>query len=112
MIITDEMVETACRANVRKLPISGESKWSNNFDPRWPLDFSKIEKSTARDLVRSVLESVAPMILEEAAKVAEHRHKEWRFPHPDDAYPGEVCDDISACRDIARAIRAMAKGGS
>lgn len=43
--------------------------------------------------------------IEDAARVAECRHEEWRMPHPDDALPGEVCDDVSACRDIAAAIR-------
>lgn len=42
--------------------------------------------------------------LDEAAEVAKNRHEKWRMPHPDDAKPGEVCDDISACRDIADAI--------
>lgn len=45
--------------------------------------------------------------LEEAARVAEKQHEVWRMPHPDDARPGEVCDDISACADIAAAIRNM-----
>ena len=43
--------------------------------------------------------------MEKAAKVAESRHNHWRLPHPDDARPNEVCDDISACQDIATAIR-------
>jgi len=46
-------------------------------------------------------------VLEEAARVAEHRHQHWRMPHPDDAKPGEVCCDVTACADIAAAIRAM-----
>jgi hypothetical protein len=29
------------------------------------------------------------------------------MPHPDDARPGEVCCDASACADIAAAIRAL-----
>ena len=45
--------------------------------------------------------------LEEAARVAEDRHEHWRMPHPDDAKPGEVCCDVSACRDIATAIRSL-----
>jgi|GEM_PF-6153548 len=44
---------------------------------------------------------------EEAAKVAETRHEYWHMPHPDDAKPFEVCDDVSACADIAAAIRAI-----
>ena len=55
--------------------------------------------------------AVAPAIrraaLEEAAGVAEDRHLGWVFPHPDDARPGEVCDDATACADIAAAIRAL-----
>lgn len=42
---------------------------------------------------------------ERAARIAEGRHAYWQMPHPDDAKDGEVCDDISACRDIAAAIR-------
>lgn len=42
---------------------------------------------------------------ERCASVAEMRHERWRMPHPDDALPGEVRDDISACEDIAAAIR-------
>lgn len=42
---------------------------------------------------------------ERCAKVAEHRHELWKMPHRDDAEPGEVCDDITACADIAQAIR-------
>lgn len=45
--------------------------------------------------------------LEEAALVAEERYNLWHMPHPDDARPFEVCDDASACRDIAAAIRAL-----
>ena len=45
--------------------------------------------------------------IEDAAKLAETRHERWRMPHPDDAQPGEVCCDVSACRDIATAIRAL-----
>lgn len=47
--------------------------------------------------------------IEEAAALAEDRHETWQMSHPDDAGHGEVCDDISACRDIAGAIRALAK---
>jgi hypothetical protein len=46
--------------------------------------------------------------LKEAALVAEERYNLWHMPHPDDARPFEVCDDASACRDIAAAIRALA----
>lgn len=49
--------------------------------------------------------------LEAAAEVARDRHEQWRMPHPGDARPGEVCDDISACRDIAAAILSL-KGQS
>lgn len=49
--------------------------------------------------------------VEDAARVAECRHEEWRMPHPDDALPGEVCDDVSACRDIATAIRKLKPEG-
>lgn len=45
--------------------------------------------------------------LEKAAVVAEGRYELWHMPHPDDARPFEVCDDASACRDIAAAIRAL-----
>lgn len=47
---------------------------------------------------------------EEAASLAADRHEEWRMPHPDDAEAGEVCCDVSACRDIAAAIRAIPVG--
>jgi hypothetical protein len=43
---------------------------------------------------------------EACAKAAETRHEFWHMPHPDDALPFEVCDDVSACADIAAAIRA------
>ncbi|MDX3901903.1 MAG: hypothetical protein QHC40_15525 [Sphingobium sp.] len=49
--------------------------------------------------------------LEAAAEAARDRHEQWRMPHPADARPGEVCDDISACRDIAAAILSL-KGQS
>jgi hypothetical protein len=61
--------------------------------------------------MHAALAAVAPLIrraaLEEAAGVAENRHLGWVFPHPDDARPGEVCDDATACADIAAAIRAL-----
>lgn len=56
---------------------------------------------------KAAYEAGARDMQERAAGVAEDRHEQWRMPHPDDARPGEVCDDISACRDIATAIRAM-----
>lgn len=55
--------------------------------------------------------AVAPLIAaaerERCARLAEDRHLGWVFPHPDDARPGEVCDDATACADIAAAIRAL-----
>lgn len=45
--------------------------------------------------------------IEAAAKVAESRHAIWEMPHRDDARPFEVCDDVSACADIAAAIREL-----
>lgn len=53
------------------------------------------------------LQSERSSLIEQCAKIAETRHKRWKLPHPDDAKPGEVCDDVSACRDIAAAIRAL-----
>jgi hypothetical protein len=38
--------------------------------------------------------------------VARNRYEQWRMPHPDDAEPGEVCCDVTACADIADAIAA------
>ena len=49
--------------------------------------------------------------LEEAAKVAETRHVHWHMPHPDDAFPGEVKCDVTACADIAKAIRSLSPQG-
>ncbi|WP_299941118.1 hypothetical protein [uncultured Nitratireductor sp.] len=48
--------------------------------------------------------------LKAAAKMAQSRHEQWRMPHPDDALEGEVCCDVSACNDIAAAIRALGGG--
>lgn len=48
--------------------------------------------------------------LEEAAKVAEVRYRAWKMPHPDDSDLGEVCCDVTACEDIAKAIRALEPG--
>lgn len=58
-------------------------------------------------LIAAREEAARTAALEEAAKVAEVRHEQWRMPHPDDAMPEEVCCDVSACRDIAAAIRAL-----
>lgn len=65
------------------------------------------EVDNAMEIARAALSAVAPMILEEAAKVAESRYEKWRTPHKDDAKPGEVCCDVTACADIAAAIRAL-----
>ncbi|MFN7609223.1 MAG: hypothetical protein ACK5PJ_07865 [Ralstonia sp.] len=65
------------------------------------------ERDDAEDQARAALSAVAPMILEAAAKVAESRYEKWRMPHKDDAKPGEVCCDVTACADIAAAIRAL-----
>lgn len=55
----------------------------------------------------AIARAIIPMVLDRAAKVAERRHEQWRLPHPDDAQEGEVCCDVTACADIAAAIRAI-----
>ena len=67
----------------------------------WDKADAEIEK------LRAALQTARRDALEEAARVAEERYNLWHMPHPDDARPFEVCDDASACRDIAAAIRAM-----
>lgn len=103
-MITDEMVEAAARA------ILAAELWPGSWEKA-----NETERGHVLYKARAALTAVLPMIrdevLEEAAKVAERRHKEWRMPHKDDAKPGEVCCDVTACQDIAAAIRAM-KGTS
>lgn len=67
-----------------------------------------IEAALAADAATPSHEAGRRAGLEEAARVAETRHEQWRMPHPDDAEVGEVCCDVSACRDIATAIRNLA----
>lgn len=61
-------------------------------------------------VVEDIIAAVAPLIAaaerEACAKVAERRWRDWPGIHPDDAKKGEVCDDVTACADIAAAIRA------
>jgi len=64
---------------------------------------------SAWDAALRKADAVIPIILGRAAEMARDRHEQWRMPHPDDAKPGEVCDDISACRDIAAAIREIGR---
>ena len=59
--------------------------------------------------MEALVQRVRSETLREAARVARNRHKTWRMPHPDDAEPNEVCDDISACKNIADAILALDK---
>ena len=56
--------------------------------------------------VAALVEAARREEREACAKVAETRHEFWDMKHPDDALPFEVCDDVSACADIAAAIRA------
>ena len=89
-----------------KIPL-GETQMTYDIDRLVEIQ----SRISAEDL--AFLESIAAMreaeawdkALEEAAALAETRHEHWRLPHKDDAKPGEVCDDISACKDIATAIR-------
>lgn len=67
----------------------------------WDKADAEVEK------LRAALKQARRNALEEAALVAEERYNLWHMPHPDDARPFEVCDDASACRDIAAAIRAL-----
>ena len=76
-----------------------------------------LENSRALDKARQALsqtpeqslETYKDEVLEEAAKVAEKRYEEWKKYEPD---YHEVDDDVSACKEIAKAIRAMkTKGG-
>lgn len=79
--------------------------------PRIPMPPFPTSDDARKLLIREIIAAVAPLIAkaerERCAKVAEDRHLGWIFPHPDDAKPGEVCDDATACADIAAAIRAL-----
>ena len=74
-------------------------------------------KKPLQDIMESALTSFAAQAdaaavartREEDSVIAEERHRHWRLPHVDDARPFEVCDDVSACADIAAAIRAGGK---
>ena len=65
--------------------------------------------------IKAGIAAIAPAIYragqeemrERAAKVAKYRHENWRMPHPEDAKAGEVCCDVTACADIAAAIRSL-----
>ena len=69
----------------------------------WP-DNEAREQTIAR--VVDFAAAFASEQIELDARLAETRHSHWRMPHPDDARPSEVCDDVTACQDIAAAIRA------
>lgn len=72
-------------------------------DECFPPTFRELQ--TAAIQVAMALSSAKAEEREACARVAESRHVHWRMPHPDDARPFEVCDDETACRDIAAAIR-------
>lgn len=72
-------------------------------DECFPPTFGELQIAVIR--VAMALASAKAEEREACARVAESRHVHWRMPHPDDARPFEVCDDETACRDIAVAIR-------
>lgn len=78
-----------------RLVLSESKAWPAVFDP-----------ATADLLAERIVGASFPILAEDLVAIAEHRHEQWRLPHRDDAELGEVCDDISACRDIASALRA------
>lgn len=96
-ILSDEVVEAACLGY---------------WPLHWKEHIAESDKPSIRRHMRNALLAALPHIREACARTAEERHKHWRMPHPDDAAPFEVCDDVSACRDIATAIRAATKEGS
>jgi len=53
---------------------------------------------------RAALDSLIAEAVEACALIAEHRHKEWN--HPDTHGKPEVTCDVTACKNIAAAIRA------
>ena len=69
----------------------------------------KWAETSAMMALAHAIAAVAPLIAaaarESCAKVAERRWRDWPGIHPDDAKKGEVCDDVTACADIAAAIR-------
>lgn len=90
--LTPEMFDAAKDAMIEVL-IKGGNEW------RARAEAAEAALVTARDEGRREG-------LEAAAKVAEHRHNEWQRL-------GSAClvdDDISACADIAIAIRALIGG--
>jgi hypothetical protein len=64
-----------------------------------------------RDKIASMIaglrEQTEREAIRKAAEVARNRYTQWRMPHPDDAAPGEVCCDVTACEDTAAAILAL-----
>jgi hypothetical protein len=104
MIQTAHIVEAMADAIEQRMgPLVGSPEYL--ADPVKCARAEKRRREAAVGHAQAALSTAFPMIMEEAAKVAETRHVHWHMPHPDDAEPGEVCDDISACRDIAAAIR-------
>lgn len=90
-------------------PLSHEPAWNGVMEPKHADNaWQYIGPCLTPAEVDARVKQARRNALEEAALVAEERYNLWHMPHPDDARPFEVCDDASACRDIAAAIRALA----
>lgn len=96
-MVTEEMVEAAAKHMYFQM-----CGVLSDHNMAWKMTGTK---EAFRKCAKAALTAVLPLIGEACAKIAEVRHSHWRMPHPDDAAPFEVCDDVSACRDIAIAIR-------
>ncbi len=69
--------------------------------------FALADAILAREVAPPPVSGEVEAMREACAKLAETRHEHWAMSHPDDAGHGEVCCDVTACRDIAAAIRAL-----
>ena len=102
-------VERVARAMYERVVRSSGKRQS------WDEDSDEIERGIYLDDALAAIAALTPVsghtdgtwedAIEAAAKVAEDRHESWRMPHRDDAETGEVCCDVTACADIAAAIR-------
>jgi len=122
----DEPVEFSYRnwrgeiSKRRVVPFSvrfGSTDW--HPEPQWLLLAMDLDKDSVREFALKDIGTTPPTpdadairraALEEAAKVAERRHEVWAAGdghHDADGLPAVSCD-ITACENIAAAIRALA----
>ena len=109
MQITDEMVDTAIKAE------AAQARVRHPEIARFPDDYDEDEIVAVRLGMRAALEAVAPMILEEAAKVADAARGSWHETVRElEREYLELAREryaVSAATEIAAAIRAMAEKG-